>query len=202
MTKNFIPKGTKSPLLHTPKARQRIIAGLSWDVREDKVGIIGRVKGDSQHDLDINCYIYDKAGEFLDFVGSEIQDNIDESGKIYHSGDDQSGTGDGDDEFISAELAELPNEIYAMVFMVEIRSQHVFTQVGAPFARIADGFNNENLLEIVIEGEQAAHSNCFIMCAIQRDKSSPTGWKLYNISEFPDISQIKDWGSYLSQFVD
>jgi stress response protein SCP2 len=199
---DVLPKGQKTPLLHTKKARERIVAGLSWDAREDKVGMFGRVKGDSQHDLDINCYIYNKDGECIDYVGSEAQDSMDESEKIYHSGDDQSGAGDGDDEFISAELAKLPKSVYGIVFIVEIRSQHVFTDVATPFARIADGFDDKNLLEINIGGDDASASNAFIMCAIQRMRTSPTGWQLYNISEFPDVSKIDSWGTYLSQFID
>ena len=53
MAKSFLQKGQKGPLNHTIKARQRIVAGLSWDARETKVGLVGRVTGDSQHDLDI-----------------------------------------------------------------------------------------------------------------------------------------------------
>ena len=199
---HFLEKGQKAPLAHTKQARERIVAGLSWDAREDKVSMLKRVQGDSQHDLDINCYIYNKEGECIDYVGSEAQDSMDESEKIYHSGDDQSGAGDGDDEFISAELAALPKNIYGIVYLVEIRSQHVFTDVATPFARIADGFDDKNLLEININGDGAERSNAFIMCAVQRDRTSPTGWKLYNISEFPDISQIESWGDYLSQFMD
>jgi len=199
---DFLGKGQKGPLNHTLKARQRVIAGLSWDAREDKVGLFGRAKGDSQHDLDINCYIYDREGQFSDFVGSEAQDSMDESEKIYHSGDDQSGAGDGDDEFISAELAELPRDIYGMVFIVEIRSEHNFKDILSPFVRIADGMDDTNLLEMAIEGEGSENTNAFVMCAIQRKSDSPTGWQLYNISEFPDISQIENWGQYLSQFID
>ncbi len=198
----LLNKGEKAPLNHTLKARQRIVAGLSWDAREDTVGLIGRIKGDSQHDLDISCYIYNKEGEFIDFVGPDAQDSMDESEAIYHSGDDQSGTGDGDDEFISAELAGLPADTYGMVFLVEVRSEHVFSDVAAPFARIADGMDNKNLIEISITGEGANSSTAFVMAAIQRKSDSPTGWQGYNISEFPDISQIEDWGSYLAQFID
>lgn len=198
----FLEKGQSGPLNHTLKARQRIIAGLSWDARANKVGLFGRVvKGDSQHDLDINCYIFNKDRMFIDFVGAEAHESMDKSEKIYHSGDDQSGTGDGDDEFISAELAELPYHIHAMVFLIEIRSNHVFTDVEVPFFRIADSMDNSNLLEINVAGEEASTRNAFVACAIQRDSSSESGWRLYNISEFPDISQIEDWGIYLSQFV-
>ena len=98
-----LQKGEKGPLLHSMKARQRVVAGLSWDAREEKkVKMLDRViKKDSQHDLDICCYLYDKDGECIDFVGAEAQDSVSESGHVYHSGDDMTGTGDGDDEFIS-----------------------------------------------------------------------------------------------------
>lgn len=194
-------RGEKAPLNHTLKARQRIIVGLGWDAREDKVGLFGRVlKTDSQHDLDITCYIYNKDGEFVDFVGAEAQDSMDQSGKIYHSGDDMSGEGDGDDEFISAELAELPGSVHSIVFLVEIRSNHVFADIDSPFGRVADGMTNNNLLEVSINHDEAADKNAFVMCSIFRDLSSDTGWTLYNISEYPDVTNITDWGTYLAEF--
>lgn len=196
-------KGDKVALNHTQESRERILVGLRWDAREDKVKMLDRlVKKDSQHDLDITCYIYDTHGKFIDFVGAEAQDSMDESGKIYHSGDDMTGIGDGDDEFISAELAELPDNIHGIVFLAEVRSAHSFADVEAPFCRLADGMSDENLLECPINHENAAHAQAFVMCAIYKNEDSPTGWILYNISEYPDISQIKDWGSYLAQFVD
>ena len=200
---SFPAKGEKTTLNHTKKARERIIASLSWDARETKVGLIDRLrKTDSQHDLDITCYIYNGHGEFIDFVGAEAQDSMDESGKIYHSGDDMSGLGEGDDETISVELAELPQDTHGIVFLVEIRSNHVFAEIEAPFVRFADGMTNDNLLEIPLTHDDAAHTNAFIMCSIWRNEDSPTGWMLYNISEYPDTNQIEDWGSYLAQFVD
>jgi stress response protein SCP2 len=207
MPLNTPAKGQKAPLNHTKQARERIIVGLSWDPREDKVNRVRHLlKTDSQHDLDITCYIYNEAREFIDFVGAEAQDSVDQSGKIYHSGDDMTGAGDGDDEFISAELALLPKHIHALVFLVEIRSNHKFSDVEAPFTRLADGMTDSNLLEIPLNHDDAPDKNAFIMCSITRnndtENSKNNGWTLYNISEYPDISQIKDWGQHLAQFVD
>ena len=203
MDTNVPPRGEKAPLNHTKKARERIVVGLSWDEREDKVNRVrGLLKTDSQHDLDISCFIYNAAREFIDFVGAEAQDSMDESGKIYHSGDDMTGAGEGDDEFISAELADLPAEVHALVFLIEVKSRHLFSDVEAPFTRLADGMTDNNLLEIHLNHDEAPDKSAFIMCAISRNESSPTGWQVYNISEYPDISQIHDWGSYLAQFVD
>lgn len=198
-----IPHGSKAPLNQSLKAKQRIIAGLSWDAREDKVGVVDRVlKSDSQHDLDICCYIYNTSGQFIDFVGAEAQDSMDESGKIYHSGDDMSGEGDGDDERISVELAELPDDIQAVVFMIEIRSNHTFANVEAVSARIVDSFTENDLLNIDINHETGANKNACVFAAVTRDNgNSPTGWMLHHIADYPDISQIDDWGEYLKQYI-
>ena len=196
-------QGEKAALDHTKKARERIVVGLSWDARETKVGMMDKfLNKDSQHDLDITCYIYNAQREFIDFVGAEAQDSMDESGKIYHSGDDMSGAGDGDDEYISAELAGLPDNVHGIVFLVEIRSNHVFGHIEAPLVRLADGMDNRNLLEIPLNHDEATHTNAFVMCSIWRSEDSPTGWMLYHISEYPDTTQIEDWGTYLAQFID
>ncbi len=196
-------KGQTVPLNHTLQSKQRVMVGLSWDPREDKVTLVNQViKNDSQHDLDVSCYVYNNTGEFIDYVGAEASDSMDESGKIYHSGDDMSGAGDGDDESISAELAALPQHVHALVFMVDIRSHHVFQEIEAPMVRLADGMTDDNLLKIDMIGDQANNKNAFIMCGIMRSTTSPSGWMLKNISEYPDISQIDDWGTHLAQYVD
>lgn len=200
---NQLTKGQKGPLGQTKQARERIIAGLRWDPREDDVKTLDRLtRGDSQHDLDITCYVYNKNVEYIDFVGAEAQDSMDQSGKIYHSGDDMTGAGDGDDESISVELAALPDDIYALVFLVEIRSNHNFCDVDAPHSHLIDGMSNKVLLDAPICHDEGARKNAFIMCSITRDNGNDSGWSVVNISEYPDISQIENWGEYLKQFVD
>lgn len=201
----FPVKGEKIQLNHTVKSKERILVGLSWDEREDKVKKLDRfLKKDSQHDLDISCYIYDDKGEFIDYVGAEAQDSMDESGKIYHSGDDMTGAGDGDDEFINVELAELPPHVHGIVFMADIRSNHTFSDIASPFCRLADGMTDENLLETYMTDEAAGTHHAFVFCAVYRDhdEESETGWRLHNVSEYPDTETIDSWGEYLKQFVD
>ncbi len=197
-----IQQGDKASLNHSLKAKQRIIAGLSWDAREDKVGMIGKLlKSDSQHDLDICCYIYDNNGEFIDFVGAEAQDSMDQTGKIYHSGDDMSGEGDGDDERISIELAELPSSIHAIVFMAEIRSNHVFNEIEGVTARIVDSFTEKKLLSLTLNHPDSENKNACVLVSVYRDNvNSKTGWMLHHIAKYPDISKIQDWGEYLKQY--
>ena len=141
-----IPAGQSGPLNHTKSGHERIIIGLGWDVREDKVSTVSHlVSKDSQHDLDVNCFVYDQDKNFIDFIGSEASDTIDSSGKIYHSGDNMCGTGEGDDETITVELANLPANYQTLVFLVEISSRHSFAQVEAPEVRVVDSMTNTEL---------------------------------------------------------
>lgn len=195
--------GDTVPLNHSLKARQRIWVALEWDPNREKPKFFEKLlKKDTSHNLDLTCYIYDNNHEFIDFVGAEAQDSMDETENIYHSGDDSSGEGDGDDERISVELAGLPDSTHGIVFMVEVRSEHMFGQINGPQVRLADSMTNENMLVTPIAGPAVQNTNAFVFCSIFRSGVSPTGWMLRNISESPDISKIADWGSYLAQFVD
>lgn len=191
----------RTPLAFTNSGLGRIFVGLSWDPREDKVGTISHlVKKDSQHDLDLCCYVYDTKGTFIDFVGAEGSESVDETGKIYHSGDNVSGTGGGDDETISAELLQLPDECHSIVFMAEVSSRHFFSEVSDPSMRIVDGKTNTTVFEVDMDHEDAATHAYFVFCSITRDLTSATGWGVKKIYEYPDTDNIEDWGTYLSQY--
>lgn len=192
-----------TPLLFTTKARHRIVVAISWDDRiAGKEKFLEKVRGGAeQHDLDISCFVYNAAGEYIDFVGPMAQDSMDQSGAIYHSGDDATGEGDGDDEFISCELAGVPNDVHSLVFVTEIRSGHTFADVDAPSMRIADGMTNNNLFELDMSAAEGKDKEACIMARIFRDSGSPTGWKLHTIGDYPDLADVPDWGSYLTRYL-
>ena len=129
-----------APLLFTMQARHRILAAMNWGERAKKTTIIDHIVGtNQQHDLDLSCFVYDADGNYIDFVGPMAQDSMDQSGAIYHSGDDATGSGDNDDEAISCELARVPDDVAQIIFVVEIRSKHIFADIAKPEFRIADG---------------------------------------------------------------
>jgi len=194
--------GLKEPLNIPPSKRQRVLATLNWDARRGKIGLLDKIKGNNQqYDLDIICLMFDRSGNFLDFVGAEAQTSMDQSGKVYHSGDDQTGEGDTDDEFITAELAEIPDAIVHIVYVVEVRSNHTFGDM-ATIARIVDSFSNKILLETDIGVENAVrNTKAFVFAALSRDGGSPSGWTLYHIGDYPDLTQVADWGSHLKRYL-
>ena len=195
-------KGSKSPLLYTQAKRHRVVAGLSWDAREDKVSFVGRIQGDTQHDLDISAFIYDHEGDFIDIVTAEATDAIDDSGAIYHSGDDQTGEGEGDDEHISVELAGLPDEIQSIIFVIESRSAHTFGHIAEINARIADGMSNSDLLKTDLNGEDGKDSIGYVFARLYPDDGSESGWMLHFIDEYPNTDDVEEWGAYLKKYLD
>lgn len=191
----------RHPLPFTTNGLGRVYVGLSWDAREDKVSTIDHlIKKDSQHDLDLSCYVFDKNKTFIDFVGAEGAESIDESGKIYHSGDNLSGIGAGDDEMISAELNQLPNHYKTLIFMAEVGSRHYFDQVKDPMIRIVDGKTNNELSRTDMNHEKAVTSAYYVYAALARDPASRTGWSAFIINEYPNIEEVEDWGIYLAKY--
>lgn len=192
----------KTPLLHTKSGRERIVVAIQWDERADKATIIDSIRGtNQQHDLDLSCFVYDSHGTYIDFIGPMAQDSMDQTGCIYHSGDDATGSGGGDDEFISVELAGLPEDTAQIVFLTEIRSNHVFSQVLDPYARVADGKTNKNLLEHHMFSVESHDKQACVMFKISRNSASPTGWELTLIDSYPRLDEVSDWGSFLTRYL-
>jgi tellurium resistance protein TerZ len=192
----------KTPLLHSKSGRERIVVAIYWDERNDKITVIDKLKRTHyQHDLDVSCFVYDSDGHYIDFVGPMAQDAMDGTGCIYHSGDDSTGAGTGDDEFISVELAGLPPQTQHLFFVTEIRTNHTFSQVLNPHMRLADGMSNKNLVEMPMGGAKGADKQACVMFSLSRDKTSPTGWGLQILDEYPNLAEVSDWGAYLTRYL-
>ncbi|MEM6780778.1 MAG: TerD family protein [Pseudomonadota bacterium] len=193
--------GQRTSLLYSPQKRHRVLAGLSWDARTDDVTFVGKLQGDTQHDLDICAYIYDDEGDFIDLVTADANEAIDESGCIYHSGDDQSGEGEGDDEAISVELLNLPDEIHDIFFLIEVQSNHFLGDIAEISMRIADGLTDNELLYIEVDDPKAKEAIAFTFAHIYRSEESGTGWMLHYIGECPDTDSVDNWGDYFKQYL-
>lgn len=200
----MIPKGKKVSLQHTHTGRERIVVAISWnEAKAVKVSVMDKLRGNipQQHDLDLSCFVFDNKGAYIDFVGPMAQDNLDHTGAIYHSGDDETGAGDGDDESISCELAGLPDETHHLFFLTEIRSDHTFGQVGETTMRLADGMTNKNLYELSMAVKDGKNARACVMLHIYREPQSATGWALHVVDDYPDITKVSSWGTYLTKYL-
>jgi len=67
------------------------------------------------------------------------------NGTVRHSGDNLTGEGQGDDEVITVDLARLPQQISAVVFVVTSYAGHTFERVRNAYWRMIDGTSGAEL---------------------------------------------------------
>ncbi len=197
-----IPQGQTIPLNVTQKARQRVFVGLGWDPNDDlnikdkALGALGLK--DTHHDLDLSCYLFDKNKRYISHVSVEEGREVDQTGKIYHSGDNVEGVGDGDDEQISVELKELDETIHAIIFKASIKTGHTFNEVTDPEIRLVDGYSDHNFLHVSLLANNNDKS-AFVFVGLLKDKDEQ--WMVRHIGEFIDTPEDGNWAEVLKTYI-
>lgn len=90
--------------------------GVSWDpTAGSSGGVVGLLRRKSGTDLDLIAV----AMQGADPVRLAGLDSLDPmgNGSLVHSGDNQTGRGDGDDETVTVEFARIPDQITSIVFV-------------------------------------------------------------------------------------
>lgn len=198
-------KGDHKPLNVSKQGNQRVFAGLGWDPSIEKsfgTRLKEIISGKSAyHDLDLSCFMYGKDQDFIDVISGKIGEIVDHTGAVYHSGDDTEGVGEGDDEQISVELANISAEIYHLVFKVSIDSGHKFSEVEKPEARLVDAYSERHFLKSVLDCESGAKASSHVFAEIYRDTDSSTGWSLHYINEYNNWGDATKWSEKLKVFL-
>jgi tellurium resistance protein TerZ len=104
----------------------KITMGLGWDAVKTK-GIFGFGGKTETIDLDASCVMFDEANKPVDIVWFRQLKSRD--GSIVHTGDNRTGAGDGDDEQIIVDLANVPANVKSLVFTVNSFTGQSFAQV-------------------------------------------------------------------------
>lgn len=140
----------------------QVTVGLGWDIVEASRGLLGSLfkKKEEDYDLDAIAFLcgndgkvsnlgWDASGKVTLVGGDVIFFNSPKhtSGKIWLTGDNRSGAGDGDDEQIIVNLNELPQNFGKVVFVVQIyngiKNNQSFGNVRSAFIRAVDGKGKE-----------------------------------------------------------
>lgn len=137
-----LQKGQKVSLTKDNPGLKKVVVGLGWDVNTFDTG--------ADFDLDAAAFLLTdsgKASKSEDFV---FYGNLQHpSGAVQHMGDNLTGAGDGDDEQIVIDLANLPADYDRIVLVVNIyqavqRNQH-FGMIQNAFIRIVDSKTNAEM---------------------------------------------------------
>lgn len=143
-----LQKGQKVSLSKDNVGLNRVIVGLGWDEVPQKKGGFFAPKKESV-DCDASVFILTN-GKLLGKEDIVYFGNLrHRSDSVQHMGDNLTGAGDGDDEQVVVELANVPAQYDRIVVVVNIyqaveRKQH-FGMIQNAFCHIVDARNNQEL---------------------------------------------------------
>lgn len=139
----LLTKGQRIELLDRIPDLQRMRVGLGWD--------LSRMKSSQPFDLDTSAFLLNEAGRVQserDFVFfNNLQGG---NGSVVHSGDNRTGEGDGDDEYIKVDLRSVPASVHGIAIAITIyeagaRKQN-FGGVKGAYVRLLNEDTGEELL--------------------------------------------------------
>ena len=142
-----LQKGQKVSLTKDNAGLSKVVVGLGWDEVKQKKGLFAPKP--QAIDCDASALVL-RNGRLVDQKDVVFFGNLRHpSGTIQHMGDNLTGAGEGDDEQIIVDLAQLPGEYDRIVLVVNIyqavqRNQH-FGMIENAFIRLVNASNNTEM---------------------------------------------------------
>merc|ERR1712107_722113 len=134
---------------------------MGWDV------------DDGECDLDVSAVLLGGSGQVLEAVFFGRLES--ELHGIRHTGDNLTGEGDGDDEQIVVNLAQVGSMVQQVVFVVNIYSKGItFSQVANPYCRVVDNSSGAELCKYSLR--DAGRENGLIVARIAREVGDRWGF--------------------------
>jgi len=164
-----LSKGQNVSLTKEDPGLKKVMFGLGWDVR--------RTDG-AAFDLDASAFVLDQNDKVLSDQHFVFYNNLkDPSGAVSHSGDNLTGSGEGDDEQMTVDLGLLTPDAAKVAFVVTIheaesRSQN-FGQVSNAFIRAVNADSNNEVARYDLS-EDASVETAMIFGELYRHGSD---WK-------------------------
>ena len=137
-----LSKGQNISLSKTDPGLRKVLIGLGWDERQT----------DGQDfDLDASLFMLTEGGKCRSDADFIFYNQMTSScGSVAHTGDNRTGEGDGDDEAIKVDLAQVPQDVQTLAVTVTIHDHEArrqsFGQVANAFIRVV---NDETSAEVV-----------------------------------------------------
>ncbi len=214
------------PLNVTQQARHRLIVGLQWDVRfktprQHPLTPENETEKDRENrayrhtlpetkdeiarvfDLDLTCLVFNGDGILIDAVSPHPDEQIDASGHIYHSGDDRDGIGDHDDEAVSIELKDLPQDICHLFFLITVQSGETFADIPWVLLRVADGFHDTPFYSYPLTTKaspEEQQKTALLSCHIYKDPQKI--WRCRPLNVFYVDHDVLDWPEEAAKYLD
>ena len=164
-----------------------VTVGLGWDVKEKGFfeSLLGNGSQEEEFDLDAIAFLLNAEGKVANIgdrlVGGDVifYNNLRHpSGNVFHTGDNRTGDGEGDDEQIILRLNQLDARYERIVILVSIykgiERRQSFGQVENAFIRAVDAKGQEMLRYDLSNEEQFSAMHSMIFGEFYRRNG---GWK-------------------------
>lgn len=161
----------------------KVRMGLGWDAVK-KRGLFGGSKSQTI-DLDASCLLFDANGVLVDQVWFQQLNSAD--GSVRHTGDNQTGAGDGDDESVVVDLSRVPANVNTLFFTVNSFTGQDFTQIENAFCRLVDETTGTEIAKfsLTASGRHTAQ----LMAKVTRDGQ---GWSMTAIGAIASGRTFRD----------
>lgn len=164
----------------------KIMVGLGWDAV--KKGFFGS-KPDI--DCDASAIILGKDGKYRTCV--YYGDRSAESKCVYHHGDNLTGDGDGDDEQITVDLANITDKVEKIVFVVNIYNcvarKQDFGLVKNAYIRLVDESTGKEICKYNLSDDYAGKTAMVFAEVYKKDGE----WKFNAIGQGTNDSNISEF---------
>lgn len=168
----------------------KITIGLGWDIASSG-GFLKSIfgGGEEEYDLDAIAFLCHEDGKVHDFgtklVGGDVvffNNQRHPSGKLWLTGDNRTGAGDGDDEQIIVLLDSMPAHIAKIVFVASIyqglqKKQH-FGKVQNAFIRAVDARGREMARTDLSASPETQNVCSIVFAELNR---SAAGWEFKSL---------------------
>lgn len=160
--------------------------GVSWDPTVGSSGgLLGKLRQKVGTDLDLIAVAMQGA-EPVRLAGLDSLDPMG-NGSLVHSGDNQTGRGDGDDETVTVEFARIPSNITAIVFIAAAyKKRSAFQNARNISFKVYDATGGSSQQVADIWPSLLTNDNG---CAVAKAIRVGTSWKLEVINETGKIKQ-------------
>ena len=100
--------------------------------------------------MDASCLLFDAQKNLVDAVWFGQLKSKD--GSIWHSGDNLTGEGEGDDEVINVDLGKIPANVVTLVFTINSFRGQTFNEIDNAFCRLVNADTQEELAIYKLSG--------------------------------------------------
>ncbi|MEU1074348.1 MULTISPECIES: TerD family protein [unclassified Streptomyces] len=164
----------------------RLAIGASWDATSGgEGGIVGWAKRKRGCDLDAIAVLM-QDGEPVRLAGLDSLDPI-QNGSVVHSGDNQTGHGDGDDETVTVDFPKVPGNVDAIVFVcAAFKKGSAFDKAMNVSFKVYDASDGVPGIVADIWPSLLGAGNA---CAVAKAVRGPGGWTLEVVNKRGTIRQ-------------